>query len=130
MKIILKRRLWLGIATTLCLIAVNLFVFFGCSKSEKQCKVCNIDNPLTDLPWLKAQVDEIELNVQDGNPIRVSIYQCVYGNKETGFLVDIGNTKPFYNCNGEVLCTMGGFMGETCSELNIVTKKLIWEINN
>jgi hypothetical protein len=89
-----------------------------------------VENPLTDLPWLKDIVDETVLAIQNGNPLSVSIYQCVYGNSETGFLVDIGNIKPFYNYNGEILCIMGGFVGETCSELNIVGKKLIWEINS
>ncbi|MDR1226364.1 MAG: hypothetical protein LBK47_05625 [Prevotellaceae bacterium] len=87
-----------------------------------------IENPLTDLPWLKTIVDETVLVIQNGNPLSVSIYQCVYGNSETGFLVDKGNIKPFYNYNGEILCIMGGDAGETCSELNIVGKKLIWEI--
>jgi hypothetical protein len=88
-----------------------------------------VENPLTDLPWLKAIVDEIVLAIQNGNPLSVSIYQCVYGDSETGFLVDTGNMKPFYNYNGEILCIMGGFAGATCSELNIVSKILIWEIN-
>ena len=91
---------------------------------------CTFNNPLTDLPWLKDKVDEITLIIQNGNPLSVSIYQCIYGNNETGFLIDEGNTKPFYNCNGDILCIMGGFAGETCSELNIVSEELIWEINN
>jgi len=90
---------------------------------------CKFENPLTDLSWLKAKVDEITLLYQ-GNPLRISIYQCKYGNEETGFLIDKGNIKPFYNCNGDILCIMGGFVGETCSELNIVSQELIWEINN
>jgi hypothetical protein len=90
---------------------------------------CKFENPLTDLPWLKAKVDEITLLSQN-NPLYITIYQCIYGNGETGFLVDEGNMKPFYSCNGKVLCIMGGFAGETCSELNVVSKVLIWEINN
>ena len=115
---------------TLCLATVTLFAVSSCDKSEIPPTVCYFDNPLTDLLWLKSKVDEITLIIQSGNPLSVSIYQCIYGNNEIGFLIDEGNTKPFYNCNGEILCTMGGFAGETCSELNIVSQKLIWEINN
>ena len=87
----------------------------------------NIENPLIDLPWLKAKVDEITSTVDNGNPPSVSIHQCIYGDNETGFLIDEGNLKPFYNWDGEVLCIMGGFVGETCPELHIVSKKLIWK---
>ena len=87
-------------------------------------------NPLTDLPWLKSKVEEITLIIQSGNPLSVSIYQCIYGNNEIGFLIDEGNMKPFYNCSGDILCIMGGFAGETCLELNIISEELIWEINN
>ena len=89
----------------------------------------DIENPLVDLPWLKAIVNEINLTIQNGNPLSVSIYQCVYSNEEIGFLVDMGNMKPFYNWNGKDLCIMGGVAGETCTELNIVDRKLIWGTN-
>ena len=88
----------------------------------------NIDL-LPDLPWLKEIVDELVLIIQKGNPFSAAIFQYVYGDGETGFLVDTGNTKPFYNWNGEKLCTMGGFVGNTCPELNIdyESEKLIWD---
>jgi len=90
---------------------------------------CKFEKPLENLSWLVKKIDELTLLAQ-GTPLHIVIYQCTYGNGQTGFLVDEGNTKPFYNCNGEVLCIMGGFAGETCSELNIVDEELIWEINN
>jgi hypothetical protein len=89
-----------------------------------------IENPLEDLPWLKAEVDEIALAIQNGTPLSVSIYRCIYGNGETGFLIDGGNIKPFYNYSGDVLCIIGGDAGETCSELNITGKELIWEMSH
>ena len=116
---------------TLLLILVG--TFSSCEEKEeptKEIATCTFDNPLTDLLWLKARVDEITLLSQQGNPLRVAIYQCIYGNNETGFLEDAGNVKPFYNCSGEILCVMGGYAGETCPELNIVSKKLIWDVND
>ena len=92
--------------------------------------MCNFDNPLTDLPWLKEKIDEFNLLAQESQSISIAIYQCKYGSEEIGFLVDEGNIKPFYNCKGEILCIMGGDAGETCSELNIVEQELIWKINN
>ena len=92
---------------------------------------CEFENPLTDLPWLKAKVDEITLIFQ-GNPLHIAIYQCTYGNEKTGFLEDRCNVSFFYDCEGETLCMMGGFAGATCPHLNIdfENKTLIWEINN
>ena len=92
--------------------------------------VCGVENPLVNLPWLRDKVAEITLLSQQGNPLHIAVYQCIYGNDETGFLIDEGNMKPFYNCNGDILCIMGGVAGETCSELNITNQELIWEINN
>ena len=89
--------------------------------------ICDFDNPLTDLSWLIDKVDEITLLFQDGYPQFASIYQCIYGNNETGFLIDIGNTNTFYRCNGDVLCTMGVVTAEKRSELKIVSQELIWE---
>jgi len=108
------------------LLLSTCFVATSCDKP----KTCGVGNPLTDLPWLKAEIDEIILSSQQGNSLRIAIYQCIYSDKRTGFLIDKGNIKPFYNCNGDILCTMGGYAGETCSELNIVSQELIWGINN
>jgi len=132
MKIILKRSLWLTVITILCFVVVTLFATVSCDKSEIPPKVYNVDNPLTDLPWLKTKVEEIVLQIQNGNPVSVSIYQCTYGNGQTGFLEDCGNIKYFYNCEGEKLCLMGGFAGATCPELSIdfANEKLIWKAEN
>jgi len=88
---------------------------------------CIFDNPLTDLPWLKARIDELQ-----GSSFPIAIYQCVYGNEETGFLEVKGDSGFFYNCNGDLLCIIGGWAGETCSELNIdlENKVLIWNTNH
>ena len=113
-------------------IAAILLIFAGiiaCGKKDCQCKVCDVENPLTDLPWLKAKVDEIKLQFKN-TPVRVAIYQCKYGDEQAGFWEDRDNVSFFYNCEGETLCIMGGDAGETCSELNIVSKKLIWKIND
>ena len=91
-------------------------------------KPCENIDPLADLPWLKDKIDEITLLIQD-KPTRISVYQCSYGDGKIGFLEDRGNVAFFYSCAGEILCIMGGVAGETCAELNIVDRKLIWDTN-
>jgi len=115
--------------------------FYSCTGDSKsssefpegstQKQTGDVNHPLPDLPWLKAKVDEITL-LSQSNSMRIAIYQCTYGDGNTGFLIDQGNIKPFYNYNGDVLCTMGGAVGETCSELNIdfENKQLIWRVEN
>jgi len=128
MKIILKKQQWFTVIMTLCLVIVTLFVSVGC-KPEIPPIICDFDNPLTDLPWLKEKIDDLNLLAQENASLPISIYQCRYGSEEIGFLIDEGNIKSFYNCKGEILCIMGGVVGEICSELKIASQKLIWQIN-
>ena len=59
-----------------------------------------------------------------------TIYRYLYDGGKIGFLDDRGNGKDFYNCEGKMLCMLGGFTGSTCPDLNIdfESEKLIWEI--
>jgi len=84
----------------------------ACKENEPTEK-CNINNPLTDLPWLKEKIEEFQ-NTPD---IMVFIYQCVFENEEIGFLVKKDGKETLYNCKGEIY-----------SEQDIVSKELIWEI--
>ena len=66
-----------------------------------------ISNPLKDLKWLKEKANEMAVLVSQSEiPISVYIYQCMYREKDTGFLIDKGNTGILYNYNGEVVCTI------------------------
>ena len=131
MKIIFKKPLWFTVITTLCLIAATLFAATACDKWANLSKPCNVDNPLTDLPWLKDLTDNAQ---QNGWYSR--IYQCTYKDGIC-FLVepcekcrDAGYS--FLNCKGKVLCGGGGISGkDNCSKFNIdfENRKLIWEIN-
>ena len=114
----------LKILTILIILTVN---HISCKDESSNKKICNVNNPLTDLPWLKVKVDELTLLSQD-NSLHISIYQCKYGDRQIGFFEFHGNANPFYNCDGEVLCVLGGVVGETCPQLNITEKKLIWDI--
>jgi len=39
----------------LCLVLIAIVAASGCDKPEKQPKICNVNNPLTDLSWLKTK---------------------------------------------------------------------------
>ena len=100
-------------------------------------EACNVENPLTDLPWLKEMIEEITLSCQKSYPIPhpYAVYQCTYGNGQTVFLGEYGVSATigiFYNCEGECLGLMGGAAGFIFPpHLNIdtVNKKLIWKVN-
>ncbi len=108
------------------------------SCSQKECPketVCNVNNPLTDLSWLKELVNSYNDDVKAGYKRHIQIYQCSYKNG-TGFLVDdcVGCSDPsfvLYNCEGLTLCTIGGIATLQCEEYNVDLEntKLIWEIN-
>ena len=118
----MKTKLIISIVLVMCL----------CSCEKR--KVCNVDNPLTDLPWLKEIVDTFEENAVwlGANP-QANIYQCKYKDG-TGFLLEMCAGCPdagygFVNCEGKGLCGGGGFTGgDNCSKFKIKdkNKKLIW----
>ena len=105
----------------------------SCSENNPKEQVCNVDNPLTDLLWLKEIIDEIKGNTEAES---FKVYQCTY-KYGTGFLIEVGvvNTYNYRyslrNCEGISICGYGGFIGDTCGEFNIDfdNKKLIWENN-
>jgi len=109
--------------------------FSSCAKKGDACtcneKVCEVDNPLTDLPWLKEVAKNMKMSGHHGR-----IYQCTYKDG-IGFLIQGCLTlahpaSHLYNCDGIFLC--GCCVGEenyACSEyvINFETIKLILEYN-
>jgi hypothetical protein len=126
-----------------CLVCLGVFLSISCKEQEQENgeqvygqpqKVCNVDNPLTDLLWLKEIVLQHEKN--NTNNMWVRIFQATYKDG-IGFHVCLhggafGST--FHNCAGKVLCTLGHGSVEdiTCPELKIdfENRILFWEINN
>ena len=109
----------------------------ACKEKEEEPKeqICNVNNPLTDLPWLKEIIDKFEKEAENsGYNNHARIYQCAYKGG-IGFLfencVECPNaTFYFYNCEGAFLCG-GGPLGEAiCLELGVdfENKALIWEV--
>ncbi|MDR3062170.1 MAG: hypothetical protein LBU57_08675 [Dysgonamonadaceae bacterium] len=103
----------------------------GNDDSNPKIKVCNVENPLTDLPWLKKFIDESK---QGHQVSRMKIYQSSYDDGKIGFLIDICEGCPdagllLTNCEGENLCVLGGLAGDLCTDFKIdfENKKLIWK---
>ena len=150
-------------AGVLCLVVVGLFVAYGCKKTvngsegdisqtnipktdtlkEKERtdtlkeKVCEVDNPLTDLPWLKALIDENVRLAQEGKYPTTYIYQCTYDctydSGNIGFLEYRGEIVILYNCEGKSLGLMGGVVGQPFPsglKVDWVNQKLLWKVEN
>ena len=101
---------------------------------ENGISVCGVNDPLTDLPWLKGFIDKFEKEAEEsGYNHHARIHQCAY-NGGIGFLLETcvgypNDTYYFYNCEGNILCT-GDLVYEAIrSGLNIdfENKVLIWE---
>jgi len=98
-------------------------LFISC---EKVGKVCNVSNPLTDLPWL-AEMKEIK---------NISISKAIFKDKKRGKRIEgfiIGPNKPYpdamtvyYNCLGEGICFDGGFVGNICNDYKVIKEEVIY----
>ena len=120
--------------TNILKLAVILLIFAGslssCEKNKGNKMVCNVKNPLTDLPWLKDKVAELT-SLYQGQSSHIAIWQCTYGGGYVGFWEGHENVAFLFDCNGDLLCTMNEATGVTsCPGVDIDLKKLIWEINN
>ncbi len=114
---------------------IFLLIFVGCdddnnTKSGNDSMLCNTEEPLTELSWLKEIKDNAEQSESDTS----EIYFCIYEEKE-GFLIDLCVQCPdaltvFYDCEGNVLCEFGGYLGtNTCPDFDekISKKELLWK---
>ena len=113
----MKKRFYL-ILTLSCLLATP----FSCESSPymelTDMQVCNVDNPLEDLKWLKDIKHSIQLSM---SPAGTQIIQYTYKG-EYVFWVDMcyqcaDGLISVYNCQGEVICVFGGIDGRnTCAD--------------
>jgi len=103
---------------TLIVLLLILTNFFASCKPESKSEethtpnisVCGVEDPLTDLPWLKDIITELEGYVSQGYPVSYRIYQCIYKDG-IGFLLDnleliYDKAIPLINCEGRLLCEL------------------------
>jgi hypothetical protein len=115
------------------------FALLGCEKNakpqEENLGACSVEDPLADLPWMKAFIDGYSKDAEAGYRHHARIYQSSYGNGKTGFLIEICVGCPdagvsLYDCEGNLLCVMWGIAGLSCEEFgfDVDNPKLIWEM--
>ena len=123
-------------AAMLCTLVVGLFVAYGCVKPEPPTggvkepvippvKVCDVLNPLTDLPWLEKMLRAVSVNPM--YPPVGWIYQCNY-NDTVGFLLVTGQFYQFAlcDCEGKNLCSAGCFSSCKDFDIDLNSRKLLW----
>jgi hypothetical protein len=111
-----------------------MFIFIlatGFSSCQKG-KVCNVNNPKKDLPWLKELIGDIEKETKAGCSRKIKIYQCTYGGGIDGFMVSTHtgdrNLTSLRDCEGTSLCINGiGINDCTRYGIDYKHKKLIYK---
>lgn len=82
----------------------------SCEKTEK-CTFCNVENPLTDLEWLRTTVAEMTESAE-----HCSVSKCIYQTDKQGFIISFCDNCPdnmvsLTDCTGNTLCNIGGYAG-------------------
>lgn len=108
------------------LLTIALVILIACEKKETPPAPCVFNDALTDLPWLKEKVESIVATYQDALSVSAAIDQCIYGDQETGFLIDQDSVLSFYNCEGEML-SANESMEAIVSGWAITSRERIWE---
>jgi len=91
---------------------------FSCNDEDKISDVCNVDDPATDVEWIRELINSLEANE---NHSQIILYQYKF---KTAFLVDPCHQCPdalavVYDCDHNVICEFGGIAGlNTCPDFS------------
>lgn len=117
------------------LICLMLLCLFSCEQEYVNPEgagygVCGVSDPLKELPWLKAQIDEATQGEPSDHCRVASVTQGSYKG-ETVFIPVLGGAlccpcgNAVYNCAGEIIFTC-----DQEEEAKIQDKKVIWQKKN
>ena len=113
-----KDRLKLALAA---FATVGIISTIGCKKEEEKCNDCHcqVENPLTELEWLGEKARLLGESIDPA-----AIYSCKYQINKDGYFIDGCIQCPdyqqeLYDCKGNLLCYIGGFVGEIDTIYNI-----------
>lgn len=98
----------------------------SCEKTEK-CTFCNVENPLTDLEWLKTTVVEMTESAE-----HCSVSKCNYQTDKQGFIISFCDNCPdnmvsLTDCAGNTLCNIGGYAGFRDTIYNIENIEVLFK---
>ena len=105
----------------LVLASVGMLSISSCGKEKETCSDCHcqVENPLTDLGWLKDKVAEYD----NPSSLRIKVYTCKYQTNKDGFFfeeVEMSDGQQYlYDCEGSLLCTTGGISGRLDDVYNV-----------
>jgi len=101
-----------------------LLLFAACDKVGK---VCEVSDPITELPWLVSMKGEENISIS-----KAILKDKKKGKRIEGFFIE--PNKPcadaitnYYNCSGEEVCYYGGFSGFKCNDYEVIKKEVIYE---
>ncbi|MCH3924438.1 MAG: hypothetical protein LKE30_05935 [Bacteroidales bacterium] len=108
------------------LVAITGTTLSSCKDKDddEKCQVCGVDNPLTDILWLKKYKTEM-----DTSTTKARIYTCTYQTNKQGFLIENCIDCPdagvmLMDCEGNNLCVLNGITGNNCQEYSIDTNSI------
>ncbi len=117
---------------TLFEILIVCLLLCSCSSADdvRSNEFCLVDNPVTDLPWLKAEIEEREKNVTV-----LSKYEyIIQSTNNQQAIIIFGNCNPLansvfqvYNCEGENIGLIGD---ENFTFEDISSGKIIWKTDD
>ncbi len=108
------------------------FIILSCNSDDvEQFKdFCSVNDPTIDLAWLKAEIEERELNI-DASSKYYYISQAIHTEDD---VIIYANCDPLansvfsvFNCSGENI----GFIGDgNFTTETLMSGKIIWQTNN
>ncbi len=108
------------------------FLLTSCSSDDdlKFKVLCSVDNPTTDLPWLKAEIEAREQNVTEFSRY-LYISQAIHKGEAIIIYADCcpvcNSVYVVYNCRGENI----GFIGDGNFTLETLSSgKVIWKTDD
>ncbi len=104
-------------------ITAILLLFAAC---EKVGKVCEVSDPITELPWLASMKGEENISIS-----KAILKDKKKGKRIEGFFIE--PNKPYadamtiyYNCSGEEICYYGGIAGFKCNDYEVIKEEVIY----
>lgn len=116
-----------------CKILIVCFITLSCTTNDDNNQFksfCSVNNPVVDLAWLKAEIEQREQNITESSKYQY-LSQSIH--KGESIIID-ANCDPLansvfivFNCKGENI----GFIGDENFPFEVLTNgQIIWKTND